>query len=80
MGWNVPYDFNESDLVISVRQLKVKAKFSDFFKHSKTKLYHLIQIFLNTCDNVPFDALKYLTAECNYGGRVTDYHDRRLIK
>ncbi|KFG51661.1 putative dynein heavy chain [Toxoplasma gondii p89] len=58
LGWNVPYEFSQSDMQISIQQLR-----------------HFVGAF----DQIPWKTLKYLAAETNYGGRITDPWDRRLI-
>jgi dynein heavy chain len=59
LGFNIPYEFNESDFSIC---------------------HDLIIVYLDEyVDKTPYDAMRYLIAEANYGGRVTDDWDRRLV-
>ncbi|VDO08408.1 unnamed protein product [Rodentolepis nana] len=57
LGWNIPYEFNDSDRECAIMNLDL---FSDE-------------------DGFAWDALKYITAEITYGGRVTDSWDQRCL-
>jgi len=64
VGWNVKYDFNDSDFSVSIRLLD----------------NYLTQAHTNGDQTIPWDTLRYLTGEVMYGGRVTDDCDRRIVE
>jgi dynein heavy chain len=58
LGWNIRYEFNDSDLETS---------------------YTMLKLFLDATDEIPWEALNFVTGIINYGGRVTDDQDSRCI-
>jgi dynein heavy chain len=63
IGWNVSYDFNASDYLISYQLISM----------------YLNKAKANNEEELPWDTLRYLIGEARYGGRVTDDKDIRLI-
>ena len=68
LGYNVVYQFNDSDFTVCEDLLaNYMGKYvGEEIKHAEKP--------------IPWEALQYLIADANYGGRVTDEYDRRMIK
>lgn len=64
IGWNVSYDFNESDFNVCVTILDTYLTKAKNLKDTR----------------IPWGSLKYLIGEVMYGGRVIDDFDRRIVK
>ncbi|CAL7939586.1 unnamed protein product [Xylocopa violacea] len=62
IGWNINYDFNESDFNVCTTILNT----------------YLTKAFLANDTRIPWNSLKYLIGEVMYGGRVIDSYDRRV--
>ena len=58
LGFNIRYEFTNSDLKCSILQL---------------------ENFLARYDHVPYEVLVNLVGHINYGGRITDDWDRRMV-
>jgi dynein heavy chain len=63
IGWNVSYDFNESDFNISRKLLSL----------------YLHKAYTDGDEQLPWGSLKYLIGDAMYGGRVSDDYDRRIL-
>lgn len=63
IGWNVKYDFNDSDFRVSFSVLRT----------------YLQKYVGDVDGRIPWSTLKYLIGETVYGGRVTDDLDRRVV-
>jgi len=63
LGWNVPYDFNETDFRISMALINT----------------YLAKQVDNNDPAIPWGTLRYLIGEAMYGGRVSDSFDRRIL-
>ncbi|XP_066511362.1 dynein axonemal heavy chain 10-like isoform X1 [Hoplias malabaricus] len=63
IGWNVPYDFNESDFLVCMEILDT----------------YLTEAHSQGDAKIPWGSLKYLIGEVMYGGRAIDSFDRRIL-
>ncbi|KAL3317581.1 Dynein heavy chain 10, axonemal [Cichlidogyrus casuarinus] len=64
LGWNIPYDFNESDFQVCNQIIET----------------YLQKAFMEGDARIPWESLKYLIGEVMYGGRAIDEFDRRILR
>uniref|UniRef100_T1JML4 Dynein-1, subspecies f n=1 Tax=Strigamia maritima TaxID=126957 RepID=T1JML4_STRMM len=63
LGWNIAYDFSDSDFSVCVTILQT----------------YLSKSYAAHDPLIPWNSFKYLIGEVMYGGRVIDFFDRRIV-
>ncbi|KAK9841874.1 hypothetical protein WJX81_008571 [Elliptochloris bilobata] len=64
VGWNVPYEFNQSDL----------SACTTFFQN------HLLEVDAKRAPGPTWETVRYMVAAIQYGGRITDEFDKFLMQ
>lgn len=72
LGWNVKYAFNDSDYSVCEDILAI-------YMGQTNEEGKPIDESFDKKGAIPWAAIQSLIADCNYGGRITDNMDRRLI-
>ena len=75
LGWNIIYDYNDSDWDTADKILQLYIDETEEVKTPAANIGDQPTIVKMP----PWDAIRYLVSEVTYGGRVTDEWDRRLL-
>lgn len=88
LGWNIPYEFNSADFTASVEFVE---KHLDDCGPKKVNIQqinfkvfmifaYIIELYFPPSQDVSWVTVRYMLSEVQYGGRVTDDYDKRLLK
>lgn len=82
LGWNIPYEFNQADFTASVQfvqnhldDMDLKKVCVEWCTQIKCLNPYVVLNFQGVCWNT----VRYMLGEVQYGGRVTDDYDKRLL-
>ena len=80
LGWNIPYEYNQGDLNASKQY--VMNMLDDLDLKIVRQIYFVRDIFFTLValsQGISWGAVQYMIGEIQYGGRVTDDYDKRLL-